>query len=163
VSVETAEKAADPAVELVVGGEPNATALVVPGLLEAQVALRRWTGFDRHDKQCVWIVHVDGDDLSAPDIALTARPVIGAARVELNAAVSDSSRLDLDPDDVATRRHDGSEVEGTPLTEREQDRDVRAGERSEYGGFGSVSSIDCLHTAKLHPGLDEHMFASSDR
>ena len=89
--------------------------------------------------------------------------MISAAGVELHAAIPDSTRFDLDSDDVAVRRHDGREVECGAVTERNQDREVGAGKRRQYGGFGGVPSLNCLHTSKLHSGSDEHTFVPFDR
>lgn len=60
------------------------------------------------------------EQVGAAFVALTATPVVGAAGVELNAAVPDSAGFDLNSQNSSIRWDDRTQVKSKPFAKREK-------------------------------------------
>jgi hypothetical protein len=112
-----------PPLERIVVGTADAAPLAVAGFVQTEAPSRRRAvvhGNDEHATQCAY---VDCDHVRAPTVVELSTPVVGAAAVELDAALADSARFDLDAKHVSIGRN-RSQVEREATAERNENLDT---------------------------------------
>jgi hypothetical protein len=97
---------------------------------------------------------VDSDQVSAAGVELTARSVVGAARIELDAALANSTGLNLDTHELAARRRNRDEIKCESLPEGQKDCDVSGEQSSSYSCFGRISSLNRVHASTITRASD---------